>query len=65
MKGDGVLNAIDVGGARYTFAKTVTLESKDECKKGGWATSTDPAFRNQASRQLVRVHAEQVARKHA
>ncbi len=47
VKGDGVLTAINFAGARYTFAETVTLASKAECKNGGWATSTDPVFRNQ------------------
>jgi hypothetical protein len=47
VKGDGVITAIGFAGTRNAFAKTVTLEGKDECKKGGWATSTDPVFRNQ------------------
>lgn len=47
VKGDGVLNAIDFAGTRYTFASPVVLKSKDECKDGGWATSTKPVFRNQ------------------
>ncbi|WP_029430308.1 hypothetical protein [Blastococcus sp. URHD0036] len=47
VQGDGVLDAINFAGTRYTFAETVTLESKNECKNGGWATSTDPVFRNQ------------------
>jgi hypothetical protein len=45
MKGDGVLNAITFAGSRYSFA--VILTSKDECKSGGWATSTLPTYRNQ------------------
>jgi hypothetical protein len=47
VKGDGVLNAIDFAGTRYTFAKSVTLTSKDQCKNGGWATSTNPVYKNQ------------------
>ena len=45
--GDGVINAIEFAGDRYTFAQAVQLDSKDECKDGGWATSTSPEFRNQ------------------
>jgi hypothetical protein len=47
VKGDGVLNAIDFAGTRYTFGTHVVLSSKDECKRGGWETSTKPVFRNQ------------------
>ena len=43
--GDGVLHAIDFAGTHYTFA--VVLDSKDECKNGGWATSTLPVYKNQ------------------
>jgi hypothetical protein len=45
VKGDLVLNAINFAGNRHTFA--VILASKDECKDGGWATSTAPTYRNQ------------------
>jgi len=31
----------------YIFAETVTLTSKDQCKGGGWASSTNPTFANQ------------------
>jgi hypothetical protein len=31
----------------YDFQADVVLTSKDECKNGGWATSTAPDFRNQ------------------
>jgi hypothetical protein len=44
---DGTLNALQFNGDRYTFAKTVVLASKLECKDGGWTTSTAPVFRNQ------------------
>jgi hypothetical protein len=44
---DGTLNALQFAGDRYTFAKSVVLTSKSECKNGGWATSTAPVFRNQ------------------
>jgi len=47
VKGDGVINAIDFAGTRYTFAADVVLTGKDDCKNGGWATSTMPAFKNQ------------------
>jgi hypothetical protein len=47
VQGDGVIDAIDFAGTRYTFAKDVTLHSKDQCKNDGWATSTDPTYENQ------------------
>jgi hypothetical protein len=47
VKGDGVINAINFADTTYTFAKTVELKAKDECKKGGWANSTKPVFENQ------------------
>ena len=47
VKGDGVLNAIDFAGTRHTFAAPVVLTAKDECKNGGWRTSTKPVYRNQ------------------
>ncbi|GAA1849703.1 hypothetical protein ACFFOM_20095 [Microlunatus capsulatus] len=49
VKGDGVLNAINFAGTRYTFAKPVVLTSKEQCKNGGWATSTKPVFANQGA----------------
>jgi len=45
--GDGTLNAINFAGTSYTFAPDVVLASKDDCKGGGWATSTDPVYKNQ------------------
>ncbi|MEO7005745.1 MAG: hypothetical protein ABI275_00240 [Terrimesophilobacter sp.] len=45
--GDWTLNAINFAGTHYTFANSVVLDSKNECKSGGWATSTIPVFRNQ------------------
>jgi hypothetical protein len=45
--GDGTLNAINFAGTHYTFADSVVLGSKNECKSGGWATSMIPLFRNQ------------------
>jgi hypothetical protein len=45
--GDGVINALNYNGTRYTFAEAVVLGGKEDCKNGGWATSTDPVFRNQ------------------
>jgi len=47
VKGDGVINAITFAGDRYTFAAPVVLTSKEQCKNGGWATSTSPVFKNQ------------------
>ena len=47
VKGDGVIEAIAFAGAKYTFVKDVKLTSKNECKNGGWATSTLPVYRNQ------------------
>ena len=47
VKGDGVLDAITFAGTRYTFAEKVVLTAKDQCKDGGWATSTSPVFTNQ------------------
>ena len=31
----------------YDFEPTVVLGGRQECKDGGWATSTKPQFRNQ------------------
>lgn len=47
VTGDWTINAIDFAGTRYTFVKDVKLTSKDQCKNGGWATSTQPVFKNQ------------------
>ena len=48
VHGDGVINAINFAGTRYTFAApTVRWPSKEECKNGGWVTSTQPVFKNQ------------------
>ncbi len=32
---------------RFDVLQPVVPESKDDCKKGGWMTYTDPAFKNQ------------------
>ena len=45
--GDGVINAIEFAGTRYTFGQQTVLAGKSECKNGGWMTSTAPVFRNQ------------------
>ena len=45
--GDGVISALNYNGTRYTFAAAVVLAGKQDCKNGGWATSTEPVFRNQ------------------
>ena len=47
VKGDGVLNAINFAGTQYTFGTQTVLAGKDNCKKGGWETSTSPVFKNQ------------------
>lgn len=47
VKGDWLINAINFNDTRYTFAKDVTLTNKDQCKNGGWATSTMPVYKNQ------------------
>ena len=47
MLGDWVINVINFNGTTYTFANDVVLTGKDQCKKGGWATSTSPVFENQ------------------
>ena len=49
---DGLLEAINFAGTRYTFAEHTVLEGKADCKSGGWAKSTKPEFRNQG--QCVR-----------
>ncbi|MGY1840289.1 MULTISPECIES: hypothetical protein [unclassified Modestobacter] len=33
----------------YDFEPDVRLSGKNDCKEGGWATSTDPVFRNQGA----------------
>lgn len=45
VKGDWTISSIDFAGTNYTFA--VILSSKNQCKDGGWATSTKPVFQNQ------------------
>jgi hypothetical protein len=45
--GDWLINSIQFNGTTYTFAADVTLHSKDDCKNGGWVTSTNPAYKNQ------------------
>lgn len=44
---EGTLHSITFNGTKYTFAAAVVLKSKEECKDGGWATSTHPVFKNQ------------------
>ncbi len=45
--GDYTIRSITFNETRYTFAEDVTLTSKNQCKDGGWATSTKPVFKNQ------------------
>jgi hypothetical protein len=47
VKGDGIITALEFAGDRYVFGKHTCLTGKDECKNGGWATSTAPVFDNQ------------------
>ena len=47
VHGDWLLNAVNFAGTSYTFAADVVLTGKDQCKNGGWATSTQPVFKNQ------------------
>ena len=41
------IDAIDFAGTTYTFARTSSLTSKDQCKDGGWATSYPTTYKNQ------------------
>ncbi len=45
--GDGVINSMTFGDTTYTFAEHTVLAGKEDCKNGGWATSTMPVFKNQ------------------
>lgn len=45
--GDYVIDSIAFNGTTYTFAASVVLTSKDQCKSNGWKTSTSPVFKNQ------------------
>lgn len=63
VKGDGYLDAIRLGGTTYTFAPDVVLTAKDECKQGGWATSTVPVYENQG--ECVSSFASAKAAQHA
>lgn len=47
VTGDWTINAIHFADTRYTFAADVKLTSKEQCKNGGWATSTMPTYKNQ------------------
>ncbi|MBM7805125.1 hypothetical protein JOD57_000962 [Geodermatophilus bullaregiensis] len=47
VEGDGVIQSIDFAGTTHRFARHVELANKQQCKNGGWATSTKPVFRNQ------------------
>lgn len=47
VKGDWTIESIDFAGTNYTFVEPVVLTSKDQCKDGGWATSTKPVYTNQ------------------
>lgn len=45
--GDWLIDEIRFAGTTYSFAEHVVLTSKDQCKDGGWATSTMPVYKNQ------------------
>lgn len=47
VRGDGVIESMAFGEERYTFGAHTVLAGKEECKKGGWAASTKPVFKNQ------------------
>ncbi len=47
VQGDWVIESMTYDATTYTFADSVQLAGKDDCKDGGWATSTDPEFKNQ------------------
>jgi hypothetical protein len=47
VHGDGVINSLTIADKTYTFAADVVLTDKEQCKKGGWATSTLPVYKNQ------------------
>jgi hypothetical protein len=47
VQGDWLINAINFNGTRHTFVQDVQLTNKNECKNGGWATSTMPVYKNQ------------------
>lgn len=47
VEGDYVIDSMSYDGTTYTFGEHTSLASKDDCKNGGWATSTDPVFTNQ------------------
>lgn len=42
---EGVLHSITFDGTTYVFG--AVLSSKEECKSGGWKSSTAPVFKNQ------------------
>ncbi|HYG92542.1 MAG TPA: hypothetical protein VD859_03060 [Nocardioides sp.] len=45
--GDGVIHSMTFGGTAYEFGAHTVLTGKEQCKNGGWATSTMPVFKNQ------------------
>lgn len=47
VQGDGLLEAINFDGDRYTFRNSITLTNKDQCKDGGWTSSELPTYKNQ------------------
>jgi hypothetical protein len=44
---ENILHSISFNGTTHTFAVPVVLSGKEQCKDGGWATSTHPVFSNQ------------------
>ncbi|MGY1695303.1 hypothetical protein ACI780_10345 [Geodermatophilus sp. SYSU D00814] len=47
VEGEGLLEAIEFDGTRYTFGRGGRLNSGQMCQDGGWALSFQPTFRNQ------------------
>jgi hypothetical protein len=44
---DALTLGVNGGTTVYDFEHAVTLTGKDQCKDGGWMTSTNPVYRNQ------------------
>ena len=47
--GDWVDDAMNFNGTSYTFANVGALPGKDNCKNGGWTTSTNRSSRTRVS----------------
>jgi hypothetical protein len=49
VHGDGSIDSIVFAGTSYTFSTDVLLTGKNDCKSGGWSTSTLPVYKNQGA----------------